>query len=56
MIVAELRKAISKDITEGKKPFYVCATAGDTVFGAFDDFESISQVAKEYKVLICFTS
>lgn len=50
MIVEELQRAIEEDLKEGKKPFYVCATAGSTVFGAFDNFTKISEIAQTFGV------
>ncbi|KAF2351953.1 Pyridoxal phosphate-dependent decarboxylase [Trinorchestia longiramus] len=44
---AALRDAVQKAKKEGKQPFYVNATAGTTVFGAFDNFEEIAEVCKE---------
>lgn len=50
MIAAELERAIRATIEEGKKPFFVNATAGTTLLGAFDDFESIADVCEKYGV------
>ena len=50
MIVAELEKAIMATLSEGKKPFFVNATAGTTLFGAFDDFHSIADVCEKYRI------
>ncbi|XP_018026109.1 cysteine sulfinic acid decarboxylase isoform X2 [Hyalella azteca] len=44
---AALRDAVRKAREEGKKPFYVNATAGTTVFGAYDNFNEIADVCKE---------
>ena len=42
-----LKEALAKARQEGKTPFYVGATAGTTVFGAFDPFEEISNICRE---------
>ena len=52
MDVTKLREFIERDLAEGKKPFYVCATAGGTVFGAFDNFLEISEISKEFGVCL----
>jgi glutamate/tyrosine decarboxylase-like PLP-dependent enzyme len=44
---AALRDAVRKARQDGKKPFYVNATAGTTVFGAYDNFNEIADVCKE---------
>ncbi|KAF2346515.1 Pyridoxal phosphate-dependent decarboxylase [Trinorchestia longiramus] len=43
----ELRQAVQKARKEGKQPMYVNATAGTTVFGAYDNFQEIGDVCKE---------
>ena len=43
-----LRSAIQNDINEGLCPFFVNATAGTTVLGAFDPIDDIANVLKEY--------
>lgn len=48
MIPEELEAAILKVKSEGKNPFFVNATAGTTVMGAFDDFVKIGQICKKY--------
>lgn len=45
-----LRKAIQKDLEEGHTPFFVNATAGTTVLGAFDDFVEIKKICAENKI------
>lgn len=42
-----LQDAVAKSKAEGKLPFYVNATAGTTIFGAFDDFDGVADVCKE---------
>ncbi|MBZ9626710.1 aminotransferase class V-fold PLP-dependent enzyme [Psychroflexus sp. CAK1W] len=51
MIPEALQKQIEKDIKDGLKPFFVNATAGTTVLGAFDDIDAISDITKNYKNL-----
>lgn len=50
MIPEELNKAIENVIKEGRKPFFVNATAGTTVLGAFDDFEKIAHVCNKHNI------
>eukprot|EP00736_Rhodelphis_marinus_P012761 Rmarinus@m.311 len=48
MRVDQLRALVLQARESGKQPFFVNATAGTTVYGAFDDIASISAVAKEF--------
>jgi len=48
MSVVALEKQIQKDIAAGQRPFFVNATAGTTVMGAFDPIEEISAICKKY--------
>lgn len=50
MIPKELDSAISDAISAGKKPFYVCGTAGTTEVGAFDPLIELQSVAKKYNL------
>lgn len=50
MNVQLLEKQILADIHHGFIPFYVNATAGTTVLGAFDDITKIGKIAKKYKL------
>jgi len=50
MIPDELEKAIIKAKTEDKEPFFVNATSGSTVTGAYDDLESLSSICKRHEV------
>ena len=45
-----LEEKIISDLHQGYIPFYVTATAGTTVLGAFDPIEKISKIAKKYKL------
>jgi glutamate/tyrosine decarboxylase-like PLP-dependent enzyme len=50
MIPRELEKAIKKTIKTGKTPFFIGATAGTTVLGAFDSLYAIAPIAKRYNI------
>lgn len=50
MDVKLLEKQILTDLHHGFIPFYVNATAGTTVLGAFDPIEKIAKIAKKYGV------
>jgi glutamate/tyrosine decarboxylase-like PLP-dependent enzyme len=47
---AKLDEAIQKAIQEGKKPFFVNATCGTTVLGAYDNISAIADVTEKYKI------
>jgi len=46
LLVEDLAFQIQEDIKKGYHPFFVNATAGTTVLGAFDDVVSISKICK----------
>lgn len=46
--VANLDLAIKNDLENGLKPFFINATAGTTVLGAFDPINSIADIAQKY--------
>ena len=48
MLSDALETQILKDKERGLLPFFVNATAGTTVLGAFDDVESISEICKKH--------
>ncbi|XP_076837810.1 glutamate decarboxylase 1 [Brachyhypopomus gauderio] len=48
MIPAELKSSIQKAKDKGLFPFYVCATAGTTVYGAFDPISDIADICDSY--------
>ncbi|WP_179317326.1 pyridoxal phosphate-dependent decarboxylase family protein [Winogradskyella undariae] len=50
MLAEHLEELITNDINEGLQPFFVNATAGTTVLGAFDDINAISKVCKKHKL------
>ena len=47
---AHLEKCIQKDLAHGHTPFYVNATAGTTVLGAFDDINALADVCQKYRL------
>ena len=46
----ELESSIKNSLEKGEQPFFVCATAGTTVTGAFDDLEAINAICKKYQL------
>ena len=46
----ELESQIKKDIKDWYIPFFIKATAGTTVLGAFDNIIEIAKIAKKYKI------
>ncbi|XP_044282565.1 glutamate decarboxylase 1-like [Varanus komodoensis] len=50
MIPSELEGSILKVKSQGKVPFYVSATAGTTVYGAFDPLPSIADICEKYNL------
>ncbi|XP_032790966.2 glutamate decarboxylase isoform X2 [Daphnia magna] len=48
MIPAELERLVLKSISDGKIPFMVTATAGTTVFGAFDPINPIADICDKH--------
>ena len=50
MLAEKLEEKIQEDILKGYFPFYVNATAGTTVLGAFDPIESLSKICKKYTI------
>jgi len=48
MIPEELTMAIEESLRQGKRPFFVGATAGTTVKGAFDPLGEIARIAKQH--------
>ncbi|WP_443633864.1 aminotransferase class V-fold PLP-dependent enzyme [Candidatus Marifrigoribacter sp. Uisw_064] len=45
-----LEAAIKEDLRNNRQPFYINATAGTTVLGAFDPIDEISKIAKKYNL------
>ena len=50
MIPEELAIAIEESLRQGRRPFFVGATAGTTVKGAFDPIEEIARVARQHEL------
>ncbi|WP_179336915.1 pyridoxal phosphate-dependent decarboxylase family protein [Winogradskyella ludwigii] len=50
MLSKHLEELILQDISNGLQPFFVNATAGTTVLGAFDDIKAISKVCKTHNL------
>lgn len=50
MRIDALREAIAKAKADGGEPFFVGATAGTTVIGAYDPFDEIADVCAEEKL------
>jgi glutamate/tyrosine decarboxylase-like PLP-dependent enzyme len=50
MIPAKLEEQLIEDISLGYHPFFVNATAGTTVLGAFDELPPLSVICKKYKL------
>lgn len=50
MLVSALEATIKDDIKNNRKPFFINATAGTTVLGAFDPIDEISNIAKKYNL------
>ena len=50
MVSDNLEELINNDLKDNYIPFFVNATAGTTVLGAFDDIHSISMVCKKYNL------
>lgn len=48
--IVSLEKEIKKDIERGLTPFYLNATAGTTVLGAFDPVKKLVNICKRYKI------
>nr|WDE40210.1 glutamate decarboxylase-like protein [Schizocardium californicum] len=50
MISADLERKIQQTKARGDTPFFVSATAGTTVLGAFDPLQSIADVCQKYNI------
>lgn len=50
MIPAAMEQMIEEDIAAGYTPFFVNATAGTTVLGAFDPIESLAAICKKHHI------
>jgi aromatic-L-amino-acid decarboxylase len=45
-----LAEQINKDIKDGKKPFFVCATVGTTSSNAIDPLEDIGKICQQHQI------
>lgn len=50
MIPEDLEKLVQEDLSNGLSPFFVNATAGTTVLGAYDPIEEIAAICEKYKL------
>lgn len=50
MIPEVLEQGIEQSLSDGNRPFFVAATAGTTVLGAFDSCEKIAAIARKYNL------
>ena len=50
MIPADLETKILEAIQQNKKPFFVNATSGTTVLGAYDPLEDLAAICKKYDI------
>ncbi|MFT4850620.1 MAG: sulfinoalanine decarboxylase, partial [Sediminicola sp.] len=50
MIPEKLEEQITKDVSLGFQPFFVNATAGTTVLGAFDELPPLSEICKKHNL------
>lgn len=50
MLCDDLEEKIVQTIRENRRPFYVNATAGTTVMGAFDDLNAIADICRKYNL------
>ena len=50
MSATTLSEAVQEALSRGRRPFYVCATAGTTVRGAYDPLPAIAAVCRQYRL------
>lgn len=50
MLLTDFEAKIQQAIAENKQPFFVNATAGTTVIGAFDDLNGIADLCEKYNL------
>ncbi|PSN40570.1 Cysteine sulfinic acid decarboxylase, partial [Blattella germanica] len=48
LLPSDLIRCVENAIAEGKKPFFVTATSGTTVLGAFDPLEKLADICQQY--------
>lgn len=52
MMPNELEIQIKNSLEKGEKPFFVAATAGTTMLGAFDPIDEIANIAEKYGIWV----
>jgi sulfinoalanine decarboxylase/sulfinoalanine decarboxylase/aspartate 1-decarboxylase len=52
MVPEHLDRAIADDIKKNRRPFFINATAGTTVLGAFDPVDRLAKIAEKHHVWI----
>ncbi len=50
MLIEDLVKAIETSLNKDETPFFIAATAGTTLLGAFDPLDEIAEIAQNYKI------
>ncbi|RLD62784.1 MAG: glutamate decarboxylase [Bacteroidetes bacterium] len=50
MLIEDLVKAIETSLIKSETPFFIAATAGTTLLGAFDPLDEIAEIAQNYKI------
>lgn len=50
MLAEDLEKQIAIVVKDNRMPFFVNATSGTTVLGAFDDLNEIADVCEKYNL------
>lgn len=50
MLIDDLESKIQQTLKESKIPFFVNATAGSTVLGAFDNLDEIANICIKYNL------
>lgn len=50
MLSEDLDKLLEQSIKKGETPFFIAATTGTTLLGAFDPLDEIAEIAKKYNI------
>ncbi len=50
MLIKDLHKSIETSLRKGQSPFFIAATAGTTMLGAFDPLDEIAVIAEKYNI------
>ncbi len=50
MLTEDLHKSIEISLKKGETPFFIAATAGTTLLGAFDSIDEIAEIAKKHRI------